>query len=156
MCFQRQSVSQTLSVQEVTQCFGDFLFLDEETRSWIRKPSESMYCCCSSLPIILPWWSTTVRHAIWCTKKPHCRQRETRVRSILTAGRQLDRWAPRSHSSSVLSVLPPHVSSAFVLILTKLSNEQQLKIKQNRWVSILPEKTAAPATGDSYKFMFQW
>lgn len=62
--------SQSVSVQEVIQCFGDFLFLDEVALTWIRKPSASVRCCCSSLPIILPWWSAVARHALRRTKKP--------------------------------------------------------------------------------------
>lgn len=45
--------SQWVSAQDVTQLLGDFLFLDEVT-SWTRKPSASVYRCCSSFPMILP------------------------------------------------------------------------------------------------------
>lgn len=44
---------QRVSTQDVTQLLGDFLFLDEVT-SWTRKPSASVYRCCSSFPVIVP------------------------------------------------------------------------------------------------------
>lgn len=58
----------------MTQCFGDFLPRDEDTLSWIKNPSASVYwfCCWTSLLVILPWWSVAVCQASGRAKKPHC------------------------------------------------------------------------------------
>ena len=69
-----QSISQCVSLQEVNQCLGDFRVLDKDRSSSIKKPSLSMYCCFSSLPRSLPWWSATACHTLLRTKKPHCRK----------------------------------------------------------------------------------